>query len=170
MLVLVLCHATTAEVGFSLSRTRQFAISAHATTTMRRAACACALEGEGVAPDSQAAVNRYPRPVTVAMAFAPSTLRNVEICTDKLFSSTTRSFHARSNSSLLVTTRSRRSIKASNTSNARDPIWHSTPSASRTRSSVRNSNGANRKFVVTGLSGLYRVGATVSRGEFPTVN
>jgi hypothetical protein len=93
---------------------------------------------------SGSSVKRYPRPGTVATDCAPRSLRSDETCTCRLFSSTTRPGHTMSRSSFLVRTRSRWSMSAIRTSNARPPSAAGLPSTSSCRSEGRTSTAPKR--------------------------
>ena len=60
------------------------------------------VESRPPAGASDSAVKRYPRPGIVAIACGPSSLRNAEMCTCRLFSSTTTPGQTSSNSSFLL--------------------------------------------------------------------
>ena len=79
-------------------------------------------------------------PGIVASALGPSSLRNAEICTCRLFSSTTRPGHTRVRSSFLVTRWPARATRATRRSNARAPSATGLPSARR-----RCSAGSRKK-------------------------
>src|SRR5262245_52667994 len=87
---------------------------------------------------STGTTRRYPRPGSVNTESRPSTLRNEEIWTLRLFSSTTVSGHTSAKSSSLLASWPRRRSSASSTSKAREPRT--------TRSSLRRSSRRHRQL------------------------
>src|ERR1043165_9317612 len=88
----------------------------------------------------------------VATELAPRSFLSVDTCTWRLFSSTTRPGQTRSRSSLLLTTRSRWSMRARRRSNARAPTAAGWPWTSSWRSAGRTSTVPNRYVVANRLS------------------
>jgi hypothetical protein len=80
----------------------------------------------------------------VLIAPAPISLHSAVTCTRRLFSSTTKPGQTTSSNSLTLTVRSRRSISASSTSNARAPTVAAAPPMSSRRSAAFTSNRSKR--------------------------